>query len=274
MGVEDGLVARQLCSTSYRFGYLTYNLFSQMVGVLAGVLVYRATNSLSVQLSMLGSSCDLLAVAINIIAEILKKRATSVRSVLIFDLCGCAASLFLLIGVSAFGAVHAFLRATDEDQDAHLHHFREMLFYSVSMLAMGFADLGLFAALRSRMMPSKDVAHDELNLWSVFLHIIADIFGNLVVIGTSLWLSFGSFKGERSMERAQHRIHIDALGAIAVVACISLSICWISRDLMQTWDRLRKLPATEGPGSEAQAMVVESYGTMSDPKSGRLDSMP
>jgi len=233
--------ASRSTTSNWRLVYLGWNLFSQIICLVAGILVYQATNSLTVQLNFLGNLCNAVAVLINISAEVVKTQSTSVRTILVVDLTGCALSLMLLLGVATLGIVEAVIRTTGVDEQTQLAHKSEMLLYGSSALALGFVDLGLFLLLKNRMLPQKDQMHDNLNMLSCLLHVIADQFGDFIVVVTSVCLRLATnLEGDTWAMGRQRKAVIDMVGAGFELLFILVLVFWLVQDAMATKHRLQK----------------------------------
>lgn len=261
-----------------RCAFLLYNLFGVFLISLAGILVYQYTNSLAIKLDFLGSSCDMVAVIINLAMEGLKMWMNDARTVLTLDLSGCLLSLATLAAVSILGMVDASMRVQAQPEELnHVDNLDVMVIYSGFTVLVSLTTLGFFAFLKDSMIPpdSGKGVKDQLNMLSSLVHAVVGCVNDCAVFGTSVYLRFGSFKARSREEKAVCKMRIDVYGAMIVCGCIIASSMFLFRDAYYTMHELREMDKKvedEAPESKCESMVggapvPQHYGTMKPSKS-------
>lgn len=265
--------AKSNATVNARIRFLTFNLLCITLCLLASLVVTQTSQSLTIELDFITLLCDALAVLINIGMELIKGRVQSFRTILIFDLSGCVASMTLLIGVSVFGVVDAMLRSHEKrGHMAHVQHLDIMVWYSAFSVAMSTLSLSFFAYLRDKMLPPSCSAHDQLNIMSNLVHCVVDFVTNWAVLGTSLWLLLGSrsetrHESHQALEaKTEEKVHIDVFGAFVVCGCILLSVLVLLRDAFHTYWYIRALP--EEKEKKRRSSAAKEFTTLSLGKHG------
>jgi len=257
-----------------RLTYLSFNLAFILLNLLGGYYVYESTKSLTIEVDFMSFGCEVLAVLINIIIEMVKRRQMQPKSVLILDLIGGMSSLALLIAVGMFGVFAAI--STEEQLEENrgpppAQHLTQMLKFSTFSLTLSVVNLSIFGSLKDRMLPADGEVHDQLNLMSNLAHSLVDFVTNFAVLGTSFWLKYG-VKEDNWMEMRKHKVWVDVFGSFMVCACILVSILWLMRDVFHCVSWIRELEAEEAglstgkleDGGDAKLKVGQApnYGAM------------
>lgn len=237
-----------------RLTYFSFNLTFILLNLLGGYYVYESTKSLTIEVDFMSFGCEVLAVLINIIIEVVKRRQKSPKSVLWLDLLGGLSSLALLIAVGMFGVIAAvYTEEALEDNKAPpaASHLNQMVKFSTFSLTLSVINLSIFGSLKDQMLPHGGAVHDQLNLMSNLAHSLVDFVTNFAVLGTSLWLKYG-VKEESWMEMRKHKVWVDVFGSFMVCACILVSILWLMRDVFHCVSWIRELEAEEASGKKLE----------------------
>jgi len=244
-----------------RLTYLSINFFFIVLNLGFGYVVYESTKSLTVEVDFLSFACEVLAVLINIVIEVVKRRALHARKVMILDLVGGLSSLALLVVVGFFGvysAVSTSAHLAKGAGSAPAVNTEEILEYSSFSLGLSVLNLGSFLYLKAKMLPQNGDVNDQLNIMSNLAHSIVDFVTNFAVLGTSLWLQFG-VKEANWFEMRKNKVWVDVFGSFMVCACILVSIVWLLRDILQAAVRIREMPSAAEDCFEKRG--INDYGS-------------
>lgn len=264
-----------------RLIYLSFNLVFILLNLLCGYFVYETTKSLTIEVDFLSFGCEVLAVIINILIEVWKRKSVHPRSIMVLDLVGGLSSISLLICIGLFG-LYSAINATEELNDNRSFpqpagHLDKMLQFSTFSLCLSVTNLGIFATLKEQMLPVDGNVHDQLNVLSNLAHSVVDFVTNFAVLGTSLWLQFG-INEESYLAMRKHKVWVDVFGSFMVCACILVSVCWLLRDVLYCIFWIRQMAADEEMEAlmeeAAGARVVETIGKKASKDYGTLAPRP
>jgi len=254
-----------------RLTYLAFNLAFVVFDIVVGYLVYQQTRSLTMEVDVLGFSCEILAVTVNIIIELVKQQAPNLKKVMMLDLIGGLSSLALLVVIGFFGVYNTIAKARGLENgsiEMPATHLKDMVEYSMVSLLLSAINLSIFQWFKAKMLPAEGYLPDQLNMLSNLAHSIVDFVTNFTVLGTSLWLRFG-VRQESWSKMRKFKVMIDVFGSFMVCACILVSICWLLRDILHCIARIRELSVREekclvrvGDQEEAAGLGPQGYGTM------------
>lgn len=246
-----------------RLLYLALNLMLIILCILCAIVVFGLTHSLTIELDSITLVCDALAVLINMVVELMKRRTTDIRSVLIFDLVGCLASLALLVGVAIFGLYDAVGREADSDSGKivpRVRHLNLMIIYSSFSLLTTVLTLTAFQYWYDDMLPQNGCVHDRLNLHSSLAHTVVDFITSAVVVGTSIFQVWTAQEDKVShqpaFEEAKDRVRVDVIGSFGVVACILVCVAVLVKEVQASMRHIRELP--ERPTSIEESPLAGS----------------
>lgn len=225
-----------------RIQFLCLNAVLLFLCILIGMIIYQTTESLTVELDLVGFGCDTLALLLNITIEFAKIWVHNPRYILIMDLAGFVLSLALLIGVALFGlaqSVRSYRSESAVRQAVHVSRLDAMVCYAMFTLIVNVVVISLFMYLKELMLPpSKSGARDQLNVQSSVAHACAGYVSSFVVLGTSIFLMFCVPHDVPMLEKARQKVHIDVWGSVAVCLCICVSIIYVFREAMHTVMRI------------------------------------
>lgn len=235
-----------------RILYLGQTLLGVSLVAWSGFVVDRETNSLSVQLDIVGMGVTALTVVVNLFMELAKQRTLHARTLLMQDVAGCVTSLTLLLGVTLFGVLDSILRTRRPSEDLlKVEHLDTMVVYCLFVMLVTGCLLAFFVHFREQFLLPTGI-RDGLNMLSCVVHMAVSFGNHFVVLAITLWLRYGALKDSTPMQLAAHKTNIDAIGGLLMFFTLALPIVFLGNEMQATMHDIDGLPATP-PESDAES---------------------
>lgn len=246
--------------------FLYTALASAVFSTMLGVVVYKETNSLTVQIDYCGSGVDAMSLVVNLVIEYAKVGATRERRIILLDLVGALVSVVALLIVAVFGFKYARLRAKDPfkaDNQVDDDHLKLMLFYNISSVSMCVVTMSAWYFLKMRM--DRDNRRDGVNVLSGCMHSLVDLVGNLISTCTTFWLIHVTRTPESQWLETLACVNVDIAGSTSLSFCVVVSaavVMWQSADTYRQYTRCQDLDADTGKPMATDGSSSSSYGAM------------
>lgn len=220
-----------------RIRFLFVALCATLLPALSGVMVYYATNSLTVEVDFLSCGSDVISFALNILIEYAKMSMREERCILLLDFLGGFVSCMLLLCVAFFGVLDAMSRANFASENMgsnRVVHQDLMLFYNFFCLTLDILAVAFLFRLREMMNPGGRSGRDQLNVTSGVMHTVVDFLRTMFVTGTTFWMFYVSSKHETPWAEFSQKVNGDVFGSFLLCACVVLSAAFLIRESLKT----------------------------------------